>query len=117
MRPGHGLLFLLVVAAALVTQLETLIVSAALLPFVATLLAAHIDREGGELARALVTVAARLLPGHQRQDELEEWLDHLITAGEHGVLPLTRALSIACIAAPLLAVGLRIGRSERRASR
>jgi hypothetical protein len=114
MASGRGLLFLLLLAAALINQLGSPIVDVALLPFVATLLAAHIDRESGNLARALVIASARLLPPDKREDERDEWLDHVESAGEHGVLPLTRALSIALFAAPLLAVGLRVGRSRRR---
>jgi hypothetical protein len=84
-----------------------------LLPFLATLLAAHIDRESGRISRAIVRAASRLLPAARREEERDEWLDHVESAGEHGVLPLTRALSIALIGAPLLAVGLRVGRRRR----
>src|ERR1044072_1373392 len=87
-----------------------------ILPFVVNLAAAHIDRESGRLARSLVIRAARLLPAARRQDERDEWLDHIDSAGEHGIAPLTRALSIALVAAPLLAIGLRVGRSRRSAS-
>jgi len=111
---GWVLLFLLVVAGLLASQADVPIVGAALLPFVVTLLAAHIDRESGIIARALVKMAARLLPTDKRADEYDEWMDHVEAAGEHGVLPLTRALSITFIAAPLLAVGFRIGRARRR---
>ncbi|HEU4944869.1 MAG TPA: hypothetical protein VFT10_06865 [Solirubrobacterales bacterium] len=85
-----------------------------LLPFATTLLAAYVDRHSGRLSRALVRAAARLLPAARRDDERDEWLDHVAAAGENGMLPLTRALSIALLAAPLLAIGLRVGRSRRR---
>lgn len=85
------------------------------MPFLAALLAAHVDREGGELGAVLVSVAAMLLPRMEREDFRDEWLDHVHAAGERGVLPLTRAISIALIAAPALAVGLRVGRRRRRA--
>lgn len=117
MGAGRGLLFLGVLAAVLVSQIGNAIVDVVLLPFVATLLAAHIDRESGRLARTLVMAAACLLPASRREEERDEWIDHVETAGEKGVLPLTRALSIAFLAAPLLAVGLRIGRARRRLSR
>lgn len=115
MNEGRGLLVLLTLAAVLATQLGKPLVDVALLPFIVTLLAAHLDRESGSLARAVVRGAAQLLPADRREDERDEWLDHLESAGEHGVLPLTRALSIAFIAAPLLAVGLRVGRPRKRA--
>lgn len=114
MAAARALLLLSTVAAALATQLGSPIVDAAMMPFIATLLAAHLDRESGNLSRALVKAAARLLPGERREDERDEWLDHLGSAGEHGVLPLTRAVSIALLAAPALAIGLRVGRSRRR---
>lgn len=117
MSSGWVLLLLLVVAGLLASRADVPFVGAALLPFVVTLLAAHVDRESGTLARALVKLAARLLPADKRVDECDEWIDHVEAAGEHGVLPLTRALSIALVAAPLLAVGLRIGRSRHRVSR
>lgn len=114
MSAGRGLLVLAVSIAIAATQLGSLLVDVALMPFLAGLLAAHLDRESGSLARGLVAVAARLLPANRRQDELDEWIDHLETAGEQGVLPLTRAISIALIAAPALAVGLRVGRRRAR---
>jgi hypothetical protein len=112
MSGGRGLALLLVLMLLLVSQVGSHLVDAALLPFVAALLAAHIDRESGHLARAVVVIAARLIPARRREEECNEWLDHVDTAGEHGVLPLSRALSIAFFAAPLLAIGLRVGRSR-----
>jgi hypothetical protein len=114
MRPVRVILLLLGIAAVLVTQLGNPIVDYILMPLLATLLGAHIDREGGRLARAVVQIASRLIPAHRRQSELDEWLDHVESAGEQGIQPLTRAISIAFFAAPFLAVGLRIGRSSRR---
>ncbi len=106
---------LFVTAVLLATQVGSPLVDYFLLPFVTTLLAAYVDRESGRLARGLVRAAAWLLPAERRDDERDEWLDHIAAAGEQGVPPLTRALSIALLGAPLLAVGLRIGRSRRRA--
>jgi hypothetical protein len=113
----RSLLLLLGVLALTATQMGAPLVDYLLLPLVVTLLGAHVDRESGRLAEGLVAAAARLLPAEKREEERCEWLDHVATAGERGVLPLTRALSIALIAAPTLAVGLRVGRSRRRASR
>lgn len=90
-----------------------MLVDVVLGPLVVGFLVAYLDRESGRLARALVMFAARLVPVNRRQDELDEWLDHLEAAGERGVLPLTRALSICLIAAPTLAIGLRVGRRRR----
>lgn len=113
MRSGRALLILLVLLMALASQLSSNLVAAVLVPLVATLLGAHIDRDSGVLARALVRGACRLLPAERRNEELDELLDHVKAAGEHGVLPLTRALSISLVAVPLLALGLRVGRSRR----
>lgn len=113
MNAARGLLVLAVLTGGAATQLGHPIVAIAVLPFIATLLAAHLDREAGALARSLVEVAAGLLPAEERADMRDEWRDHVASAGERGVLPLTRAISIALIAAPTLAVGLRIGRRQR----
>lgn len=83
------------------------------LPFLISLLAAHIDRASGHLSERIVRGVSKLLPSERRDEECDEWLDHVASAGEHGVLPLTRALSITFLAAPLLAIGLRIGRKRR----
>jgi hypothetical protein len=107
-----GLLTLML--AGLSTQVGLPIIYAVLMPFIATLLANHVDRESLALARAIVQKAAAGLPTSDREELLDEWLDHVESAGEHGIPPLTRGLSIALIAAPLLAVGLRIGRRRSR---
>ncbi len=106
-----------VVSAAIValgsTYLDEPLVAAVVLPFLVGLLAAHVDRESGALAELVVRGAAALLPRRERADFRDEWLDHVHSAGEHGLIPLTRGLSIALIAAPSLAVGLRVGRRRR----
>jgi hypothetical protein len=109
----HPLLLLGALIAAAATQLGHPLIDLLVLPLLATLLAAHLDRESGDLSELLVRSAARLLPACDRADLRAQWIDHVRTAGEHGVLPLTRALSIALIAAPSLAVGLRVGRRRR----
>ena len=104
---------LLVLTAVAMTQVEEPLVVGALLPFLMALLAIDLDRDSATRAAALVRVAARLLPKSDREDLRDEWLDHVASAGEHGLAPLGAALSIAVVAAPLLAVGLRVGRRRR----
>lgn len=113
MNPGRGLLWLLVATGLALTQARSIFVATVVLPFLVTLAAAHIDRESGRIARSIVRGASLLIPEARRQEELEEWSDHLESAGEQGLFPLTRALSIALISAPALAVGLRVGRRRR----
>jgi hypothetical protein len=112
---NRGLVVLLALAVGLSTQVGNILIDCALLPFAATLLAAHIDREGGAVARAIVRAAARLLPREVREEHLTEWIDHIESAGENGVFPLIQALSIGLLGAPCLAIGLRVGRNRRRA--
>lgn len=110
MRSGRAVLLLTTLIAIAATQLRHLLVDVLVLPFLTTLLAAELDRGSGALARLVVRSAAAVVPSSERADVRDEWLDHVGAAGEHGVLPLTRALSISLIAAPALAVGLRVGR-------
>lgn len=114
MYPGRALAVLLLLTAAAATQESAALVDSILLPLLVALTATQIDREGGRIATGIVTAAALLIPKMRRQEEREEWLDHVQTAGDRGFVPLTRALSIALIAAPTLAVGLRVGRSRVR---
>jgi len=93
------------------------VVDISLLPLLVGLLVAHLDRESGAMAERLVRCAARLLPARDRAIFEDQWIDHVRSAGEHGLLPLMRALSILTIGAPALAVGLRLGRGKRRVSR
>jgi hypothetical protein len=113
---GRGILVLALLSAVAGTQADATLVAALVLPLLAGLLAIEIDRASGRMSRGLATLASQLLPARDRADLRDEWLDHVASAGEHGVLPLTRALSIALLAAPLLAVGLRVGRRTRRRS-
>jgi hypothetical protein len=110
---ARSLILLALLAAALITQSDAVLVSAALLPFVFALLAAQLDHSGPRLALALVGLCARLIPAERRAEERDAWIDHVICAEEAGLEPLTRALTIAFIAAPALAVGLRVGRRRR----
>lgn len=109
----RSLILLALLAAGLLTQLGATLVSAALLPFVVTLLAAQLDRSGPRLAHALVELSARLLPSERRAEERDAWIDHIECAEEAGLEPLTRAVTIALIAGPSLAIGLRVGRRRR----
>ena len=113
MSSARVVVALLLIIAFLATQIGTPIINAFVVPFFAALLATHVDRWGGELARSLVRAAAGLLPRADRADFCDEWLDHVQSAGEHGLPPLTRAITIALIAAPSLALGLRVGRRKR----
>ena len=100
--------------AVIVTQAKNLVVATCVLPLIIALIAAHVERDGGDIAETLVSAAAVILPARERQDWRDEWMDHVQSAGEHGVLPLSRAVSICLLAAPSLAVGLRLGRAKRR---
>lgn len=113
---ARSLILLTLLAVALLTRLDTVFVSAALLPFVVSLLAAQIDRSGPRLAHALVEFCVYLIPFERRADERDAWIDHIECAEEAGLEPLTRALTIAFVAAPCLAIGLRIGRRRRAKS-
>lgn len=115
MRRVRSFLLLAILAAALATKTDVPMVGTVLLPVAIALLAARLDREGNRLAVALVRSAAGLLPAEKRQDEEDVWMDHILTADEEGLSPLASALSIAFIAAPALAIGLRIGRRSQRA--
>jgi hypothetical protein len=82
--------------------------TAALLPLVAALLAAEVDRTGRLLAVRIVTAACRLLPVAVREDHVAEWRDHVLSVGEEGLRPVLTALFIAVRAAPALAFRLRV---------
>jgi hypothetical protein len=59
------------------------------------LLAAELDRSGRHVALRIVDVVAALLPRAQRADLVDEWHDHILTAGEQGLRPVLAAASIA----------------------
>jgi hypothetical protein len=96
-------------------SLPAVAIAAVVVTFVGTLLALHVDRRSAAIARSIVRRAAKQLPAAERAAHEAEWVDHVESAGEHGLTPLTRALSIALIAAPSLAVGLRVGRHRTAA--
>lgn len=72
----------------------------------------ELDRWGPRLSERLLDAAAWLLPKGDRGYFLGSWLLVVVETGDRGVLPLVRALPIALIAAPLLGIGLRIGRQR-----
>jgi hypothetical protein len=109
---GCVVLFGLTLLAA--SQVEHALVAAFVLPLLGGLLAIELDRGSGRISLALTRAAARALPRRDRDNFRDEWIDHVLSAGEQGVAPLSRAISITLIAAPLLAIGLRIGRRARR---
>lgn len=113
MYPTRAFGILLLLTAMAITQAGSILSDSIVLPLLVALIAIQIDRDGGRIAVGIIIAAAVLIPRRRRQEELEDWLDHVETAGEHGLLPVTRALSIALIAAPTLAVGLRVGRKRR----
>lgn len=107
------LVVLTLCVALAITQSGRPIVVAGIIPLLVALVASHIDRQGGRIAVCLVTASARVIPSQDRCGLRDEWVDHVRAAGEHGLPPLTRALSILVVAAPMLAIGLRIGRGTR----
>jgi hypothetical protein len=114
MQNARATLLLVIAIIVAATKLDVPLVATIGSPFLVALLAAQLDRTGSELAVLLVRAATVLLPRSDRSAFRDEWLDHVCAAGERGVLPLTRAFSICVIAAPLLAVGLRVGRHRSR---
>lgn len=104
---------LTVALAAAVTQAGDVVVATCILPLLVALTACHVERDAGRIAEAIVAAAVVLLPKREQQEWRDVWTDHIRSAGEHGVLPLYRALSIFMVGAPALAVGLRIGRAKQ----
>jgi len=107
------LVLLLVALGVALTRADSYLVTNCVVPLVISFIVCHIDRNGDSLAEALVLTATRLLPRRERPDWREEWLDHVRSAREQGLPPLSRALSILLIGAPALAVGLRVGRVRK----
>lgn len=76
-------------------------------PILVGLVIAELDREGGWLAVRIVSFATLLLPHDSREEREDEWVDHVLAAGEEGLRPLFTALGIALLAAPHLAFSER----------
>jgi hypothetical protein len=58
----------------------------------------------------VVALAARLVPPRHRRDLIDEWSDHVLSAGEEGTRPLLVAIRIAFLAAPRIALRYRLRR-------
>lgn len=84
--------------------------AAVFLPILLGLLAAELDRTGGVVAVRIVKSGGRLLPAKDREHLVEEWTDHVLSAGEAGMRPVGAALSILIFAAIRLAFRLRVRR-------
>jgi hypothetical protein len=85
------------IVLALVLILATLeasntIVALALMPVIAGLLVTEFDRSGGLIATRIVRLASRLLPKSRRADYADEWVDHVLAAGDEGLHPVLAAL-------------------------
>jgi hypothetical protein len=72
------------------------------------LLATELDRSGRLLGLGIVRRATSLLPVRLREGAADEWSDHVLAAGEHGMRPVLVAVSIALLAAPRMAVRYRV---------
>lgn len=107
------LLVLLAILAVVLTQVHSQLVSICVIPLLVSLIACHLDRNGDFIAETLISAAVFLIPTRDREDWRDVWVDHIRSAKEHGLVPLSRALSILVLAAPALAVGLRVGRTRR----
>lgn len=114
MPRGGGVLGLVAAMAALCLLAGASLVTAVLVPLLVMLAGAEIERDGARIGRGVVGAASLLLPRQDRRVHRDEWIDHLSEAGDRGMRPLLTALSIAVLAAPLLAVLLRYGRQALR---
>jgi hypothetical protein len=84
------LVVLLATAAVLPQSLLTGLIETGLLG----LLVAEVDRSGRYLALRIVGLAARPVPQGQRAALADEWRDHVLAAGEHGLRPLIASVSV-----------------------
>ena len=109
-RPEQGgiaacaVLFAMLLGCALAASAT--LVAIVVAPVVGGLLVCELDRSGWLVARSIVRLAGRLLPQRVRQDHIDEWADHLASAGEDGLRPVLAAVKIAFVSAPRL--GLRL---------
>jgi hypothetical protein len=76
-----------------------------------------LDRNAARVGVRIVRFAAFLIPKRERQACVEEWTDDVLAASEdgQGVRPLLKAIGIAVLGAPLLAVLVRYDPQRRRA--
>jgi hypothetical protein len=80
-----------------------------------SLLGNDVDRNAARIGVKVVRAAAWLIPAWERQACVDEWTDDVLTASEdgQGVRPLLRAIGIAVVGAPLLAVLVRYDPQRR----
>lgn len=110
--PSKGLLTIYVASAVGLAYwgAESPVVAGVLLAVVVNLLAAELDRSGRTVGFAVVRAAGWLLPARERANWVEQWEDHVVTAGSEGLRPVLAAWHIALVAAPALALA-----AQRRA--
>ena len=101
-----AVLGLILVGCALIASATMVVL--VLAPVVAGLLASALDRSGGLIATRMVRLASCLLPANVRTENGDEWVDHVMSAGEVGLRPVLIAIEIACVTAPKIALRLRL---------
>jgi hypothetical protein len=84
--------------------------AAILLPILLGLFAAELDRTGGVVGVRIVRFGGRLVPARCREPLVDEWVDHVLSAGDAGLRPVGAAFSILIFAALRLAFRLRVRR-------
>jgi hypothetical protein len=77
---------------------------------------ARLSGAGPGLATSLVRSAARLLPPMERQRYEAEWIDHVQSEADP-LAGIGAAISIALLAAPTLAIGVRVGHAAATTDR
>lgn len=99
---------LVVVLIATALLATNVVVAVAVAPVIAGLLSIELDRRGGPIATGIVRAAGRLLPANARQQNADEWVDHVLSEGGVGLRPVLVALEIAFLGAPRIAWRLRV---------
>lgn len=99
-------LVVLLVACALMTSNPP--IALVVTPIIAGLLVIELDRSGGLFATRIVRLASVLLPKRVRREHADEWADHVLSVGEAGLRPVIAAAAIAVVAAPKIALRLRV---------
>ena len=77
-------------------------------PVIAGLLVIELDRERRSVRDADRSARQSLLPKRVRREHADEWADHVVSVGEAGLRPLIAAIPIAVVAAPKVALRLRV---------
>jgi hypothetical protein len=109
--------FVLIVSVAVCVLARASVALTVIVPVLISCLAAELDRAGGSIGVAITQVAVILLPAAERSHYADAWNDHVRSVGSHGLRPVASALSIALLAAPLLAVLTRFDRGRMTGSR